>query len=149
MIILPAAWCIIQGYSAFWFNYQTPEFSSVGLEGLRNNSWPYDANNPPPVFGSFVEQPRVFFYVGCYIATASLGYCLIIWCELRIMKFIKLLGGSVPENTKQMHSDVHKALIALAAAPFFTSVVPIWFIIISIVDRGSPGQSSGPRPIIG
>ncbi|KAH7701781.1 hypothetical protein AAVH_31081, partial [Aphelenchoides avenae] len=61
------------------------------------------------------EQPRIVFFVSCDFLTAGLGYALMIWCEYRIVLQIRQLGNSISQQARQIHSDVHKALVALVS----------------------------------
>lgn len=52
-------------------------------------------------------------YTTCYVITLAVGYGVIVWSEWKISKFFKLLGDTMSDGTRQMHAEVHKALIAL------------------------------------
>ncbi|KAH7703939.1 hypothetical protein AAVH_28886, partial [Aphelenchoides avenae] len=142
-IVFPAIWCVMFAGITFWFMYETPEFTpNFGLEVLRNKSWPYDESRPPFVFGCFMDDARSYAYVGQFMVTMSVGYGLILWCEYKMIRYFRSLGVASSEMTRQLHSEIHKALIALAVAPFFTNVFPVYYFMFSVLSRSNTGVFS-------
>ncbi|KAH7698018.1 hypothetical protein AAVH_34894, partial [Aphelenchoides avenae] len=88
------------------------------------------------------SEPKFFLYAGCYVITAGGGYLLIIWSEWKIITHLRRLGASIHETTKNMHADVHRALIALALGPFVTAILPIAYFLTAMAARLLPSAGA-------
>ncbi|KAH7721132.1 hypothetical protein AAVH_11368 [Aphelenchoides avenae] len=142
-IILPTLYILAFTAITYWYIYEPPEFAlRVGVSALRNNSWPFDESNPPDILGAYAEQLASYFYVGGFLLTASGGYGLIIWSEWKMLKYLRSLGRASLQSTSEMHSEIHKALLALAVAPFFTCVIPIYYFMYYILSHSNSGHVS-------
>ncbi|KAH7702943.1 hypothetical protein AAVH_29893 [Aphelenchoides avenae] len=49
---------------------------------------------------------------------------------------------ALTNQTKEMHKEINRALLALAAAPLFTLIGPVWFFLFCIATQASPGPIS-------
>lgn len=47
------------------------------------------------------------------------GYAMICWCEYRIFKFLQQADNEVYKQTRRMHAEVHRALMALVGVGFY------------------------------
>ncbi|KAH7693121.1 hypothetical protein AAVH_39849, partial [Aphelenchoides avenae] len=50
-IVVPALWCLYEAFVSMGFVYRPAGYDPEGWEGLRNNSWPYDPEDPPYMWG--------------------------------------------------------------------------------------------------
>ncbi|KAH7713233.1 7TM GPCR protein [Aphelenchoides avenae] len=141
LVVLPVCWCIVQSFVTAWFIYEPSSKRPLFLDILRNNSWPVSNDDTAPYpYGSYCLRAKALVYVGFYAITSGGGYVLIVWTELQIVQHLRQLGDTINRNTQKMHSEIHRALLALAICPLFTCVIPIFFFLYNIVTMSSPGE---------
>ncbi|KAH7695205.1 7TM GPCR protein, partial [Aphelenchoides avenae] len=122
--LFPIAWCLVQLATAAWcWTVDQDEIREEGLYLLRKNGWEFDNDAAPypgmtPGRGFKTIAHHVF-----YLSSTILGYCVIVWCQVRAITFISQRGVAAHRKTRKAHSEINRALIALAISPL-CSLVP-------------------------
>ncbi|KAH7719544.1 7TM GPCR protein [Aphelenchoides avenae] len=142
LFFLPSIWCLAQAAVTAWL-YSVPDgFQAASLAILDESQWPFVADRPPHPVGFYWSECKFFIYTGFYAISAGGGYALIVWCEWKILAHLRSLGESIHAATRRMHTEVHRALIALAVGPFVTAILPIAYFLVAIATQSSPGLAT-------
>ncbi|KAH7704132.1 hypothetical protein AAVH_28687, partial [Aphelenchoides avenae] len=58
-----------------------------------------------------------------YILSVTIGYAIIIWCQLEAVKYLKRYGQAFRASTQRAHREFNRALVVLALTPL-ASLLP-------------------------
>ncbi|KAI1699171.1 serpentine type 7TM GPCR chemoreceptor str domain-containing protein [Ditylenchus destructor] len=131
-LVLVAAWCIFQVVNStrmFMFDI-SPKYRKIGLDIMDSVGWNYDHATPPYPSVAYVWETKGIVHNCMYIVSVIGGYSVIIWCEIRMMAYLRQFGTSFRENTRKQHKEVNRALVALAIAPLFSMIAPIFVWVV-------------------
>ncbi|KAH7712264.1 Protein STR-90 [Aphelenchoides avenae] len=103
----------------------TSPFQAKGLHILSLNGI-VSIRRTPIVFGAHMQQLRLQTWIAMWTFTCVSVMVVVIFCEYRIVKNFRLTGKN-HDNTKQMHKEFHRALLAMAIVPLVTTTVPILY----------------------
>ncbi|KAI1697826.1 serpentine type 7TM GPCR chemoreceptor srd domain-containing protein [Ditylenchus destructor] len=106
---------------------------------MEANQWPIREDQKFFAPGARITDLKVILYTAYYSTTIVGGYSIILWCEYKIIKELGEFGDNMRESTRQLHAEVHRALIALAVAPLFVLFIPVMFFITMIIIQAAPG----------
>ncbi|KAH7698226.1 hypothetical protein AAVH_34684, partial [Aphelenchoides avenae] len=114
--VFTAVWAIF-GYAVhgFLFAYFDTNDTATALEVLKSNSWPATlaegGTASPYVFK--LENPLWKLFILTWIMSSCLGFTLIIWSEVRIAQHYKTIEDVMRPSTRNLHSEIHRALLAM------------------------------------
>ncbi|KAH7709576.1 Protein STR-90 [Aphelenchoides avenae] len=109
------------------------EFKTHAFKAATDVGWLHseDAVNATTLLGSKLDAPWTFRHILLVFITINLSYTLIILSEWRVFRSLKLLEPSMQASTRRMQSDLHRALIALALCPLFSSFLPTGLLLLA------------------
>ncbi|KAI1691114.1 serpentine type 7TM GPCR chemoreceptor str domain-containing protein [Ditylenchus destructor] len=110
------------------------------LDLLDKFEWQYNRERPPYPAVCFANDAKTLIHHVFYFLSLFGGYIILIFCEMKIMDYIKITG-SVTEKTRKMHTEVNRALIALAVTPTLTLMAPVFTLVIALILRLTLGPS--------
>ncbi|KAI1699987.1 serpentine type 7TM GPCR chemoreceptor srd domain-containing protein [Ditylenchus destructor] len=119
--------------------YQPKEFEQVVRHLMELNQWPIREDQKFYAAGARIADLKAILYTAYYTTTTVGGYAIILWCEYKIIKELGHFGGNMQESTRQLHVEVHRALIALAVAPLFVLFLPLSFFMTMVITQATPG----------
>ncbi|KAH7726084.1 CBN-SRD-16 protein [Aphelenchoides avenae] len=122
-----------------WVLHTPREMKPVVFSVLPNNNWPLVKAHLPFVFGAHITDPQMLAMVIYCSLHIGGGYAMICWCEYRIFKFLQQADSEVYKQTRKMHAEVHRALLALAISPLIAVVMPCSFLLVCEALGASPG----------
>ncbi|KAI1700586.1 serpentine type 7TM GPCR chemoreceptor srd domain-containing protein [Ditylenchus destructor] len=137
-------YCLLQSSNAFFCSAvgQTEELRQIGLQILDRYNWGYNHSAPPFPALSYATEPKNILHHVIYVGSLTVGYTIIIWCQGQIMTFMNKHGKSVHANTRRMHAEVNRALVALAITPSIALIVPVAIMMASLVFQITLGSVS-------
>ncbi|KAH7697001.1 hypothetical protein AAVH_35919, partial [Aphelenchoides avenae] len=131
--LLPVIWCIPQVITATWcwIIDHDEELNRIGIEILSENGWHFENGTRPP-YPSLTPGAglKTRLHHAFYLISSLLGYGIIINCQIGVLKFLRELGVPSNHKTQRAHTEVNRALIALAMTPM-VSVAPVTTVIVS------------------
>ncbi|KAI1700614.1 serpentine type 7TM GPCR chemoreceptor str domain-containing protein [Ditylenchus destructor] len=139
-------WCGCQIADAVWmYMIEQEERNGLHMREMVLNlldkfEWQYNRERPPYPSVCFANDTKTLIHHFFYSSSLFGGYVLLIFCEVKIMDYIKI-SGSVTEKTRRMHAEVNRALIALAITPTLTLMAPVMTLMISLILRLTLGPS--------
>ncbi|KAH7710560.1 hypothetical protein AAVH_22152 [Aphelenchoides avenae] len=80
-------------------------------------------------------EPRLQIHLVVVTLSLAYTYGIVLWTEMQVFKKLRELGPSLHPVTRKMHSDVHKALVALAVGPFFSPMLPTLYFVFVLLFR--------------
>ncbi|KAH7698953.1 hypothetical protein AAVH_33948, partial [Aphelenchoides avenae] len=86
-------------------------FQAKGLHILSLNGI-VSIRRTPIVFGAHMRQLRLQTWIAMWTFTCVSVMVVVIFCEYRIVKHFRLTGKN-HDNTKQMHKEFHRAILAM------------------------------------
>ncbi|KAH7700529.1 hypothetical protein AAVH_32350, partial [Aphelenchoides avenae] len=89
------------------------EFQPEGLRILKMNDWPLDNGVELTVFGAHLTDVRLWAWETLWFISSGGGAIVVIVCEVKIVKYFRVLGNAYHETTRQMHREFHRALMAM------------------------------------
>ncbi|KAI1701403.1 serpentine type 7TM GPCR chemoreceptor str domain-containing protein [Ditylenchus destructor] len=81
-------------------------------------------------------------YVILWTTTSGASIFIVIWCEKMIAKNFNKLGDLSQASTRRMHKEFHRALLAMAICPLFTTSIPVFYFMTTIALQLCPGRAS-------
>lgn len=67
----------------------------------------------------------------------------VVFCEYKVIKKLRPTETyAMRESTRRMHSDLNRALVALAFAPLFCTCIPVAFFFTTTISGLNPGPIS-------
>ncbi|KAH7720901.1 CRE-STR-90 protein [Aphelenchoides avenae] len=110
-----------------------PDFHEHGIRVLELSRWPSNGADRI-LFGSNIHEWRLRSWIPAWGVTSTVIIIAVAICEKQIMRYFKLAKES-HRNTRQMHSEFHRALMAMAIVPLVTSTVPtVYFLIMGFFE---------------
>ncbi|KAI1703859.1 serpentine type 7TM GPCR chemoreceptor srd domain-containing protein [Ditylenchus destructor] len=119
------------------------EFQPTGQHVFDLNSWP--ARNDGKhllIAGAYFTEWSVISYLSLWIITCSVSIVTVIWCEKKITNHFSRLGGPIHVATQRMHTEFHRALLAMAICPLITTTVPVYYFCATFMLQVCPGPIS-------
>ncbi|KAH7698829.1 hypothetical protein AAVH_34072, partial [Aphelenchoides avenae] len=89
------------------------DFQPKGLRILKMNNWPLDPGVEPTVFGSYLTDVRLIAWEVLWFISSGGGAIVVVVCEVKIVRYFRVLGNAYHESTRQMHREFHRALMAM------------------------------------
>ncbi|KAI1692611.1 serpentine type 7TM GPCR chemoreceptor str domain-containing protein [Ditylenchus destructor] len=106
------------------------EYQTVGKHIIEKNGWPMRSDGRPTyVVGSFITEWRMMAYLSIWLTTSSFSIVTVVWCEKNITKYFREMGNlsNNNNNTQRMHSEFHRALLAMAICPLIAITIPVYY----------------------
>ncbi|KAH7710569.1 STR-90 protein [Aphelenchoides avenae] len=88
-----------------------------------------------------VDLDEILFLSQCVLAMI-VGYALIFFCQYKVFRTVRAVGPLVNRKTQRLQSDLHKALLALAAGPLLAVVIPGCAYSAAMLLRVDMGRAS-------
>ncbi|KAI1701608.1 serpentine type 7TM GPCR chemoreceptor srd domain-containing protein [Ditylenchus destructor] len=119
------------------------EYQTIGRHILDLNGWPKRKDGKPAlVVGSYITEWRMLTYLSLWVCTCTASIVIVIWCEKKISKHFKNLGSPMHSTTQRMHTEFHRALLAMAICPLITTTVPVYYFCTTFAFQLCPGWIS-------
>ncbi|KAI1700029.1 serpentine type 7TM GPCR chemoreceptor srd domain-containing protein [Ditylenchus destructor] len=142
LVVIPIFYTCGHAIITMWMAYQPKEFAQVVRHVMELNQWPIREDQKFYAAGARITDLKTILYTAYYTVTTTGGYAIILWCEYKIIKELRYFGENMRESTRQLHVEVHRALIALAVAPLFVLLLPIVYFLVMIFLQATPGPIS-------
>ncbi|KAI1693625.1 serpentine type 7TM GPCR chemoreceptor srd domain-containing protein [Ditylenchus destructor] len=81
-------------------------------------------------------------WLSLWTFTCTASIFIVIWCEKKIVKNVSQFGQATHSNTRRMHKEFHRALLAMAICPLITTTIPVFYFCVTIGFSLCPGQIS-------
>jgi hypothetical protein len=56
---------------------------------------------------------RLIIWVIFWFSTSALGVIIVVFCEYKIFRHLKAFGDATHDQTKRLHKEFHRALLAM------------------------------------
>ncbi|KAI1699169.1 serpentine type 7TM GPCR chemoreceptor srd domain-containing protein [Ditylenchus destructor] len=139
LVVIPLLYTSGHAIITIWMAYQPKEFEQVVRHLMELNHWPIREDQKFYAAGARITDLKTILNTAYYTVSTVGGYVIILWCEYKIIKELNQFGGNMQESTRQLHVEVHRALIALAVAPLFVLLLPIVYFLVMVVLQATPG----------
>ncbi|KAH7710579.1 7TM GPCR protein [Aphelenchoides avenae] len=142
-VIVAVAWNfgVFFGIRAM-FSVYTPELHEVGLRILNQSSWPVHPAEPPPIMAvSYLTDARLIAWMTLWTLTCFMSVVIVVICEWKILHHFSTTD-IVNDNTRRMHKEFHRALLAMAICPLVTTTVPVMYFVATATLGFCPGPIS-------
>ncbi|KAH7716451.1 7TM GPCR protein [Aphelenchoides avenae] len=138
--MLAIMWCAL-GFAVHGSLFFGPRNEEIAFDALRNNSWPTASESGDPVapFAYNLEDTRWQVFLYTWTLCSNLGLTIIVVCELRMLKYFRMMAETMSAGTRALHSDIHRAFLAMAICPIITSDLPIFYFCIAVATGAAPG----------
>ncbi|KAI1698449.1 serpentine type 7TM GPCR chemoreceptor srd domain-containing protein [Ditylenchus destructor] len=119
--------------------FRVTDLQAEGQHVLELNQWPAEAAKRKFLVVHQVTNWRTILCIAHWTFTCTASIFIVIWCEKRIAHEI---GQPTHSATRKMHKEFHRALLAMAICPLFTTSFPVFYFCITIALQLCPGQIS-------
>ncbi|KAI1699635.1 serpentine type 7TM GPCR chemoreceptor srd domain-containing protein [Ditylenchus destructor] len=109
------------------------EYQPTGQYVLDLYEWTNNTKNF--LMGATANDLSLILWLVVWNFSGFGSICIVIWCEMGIVKYLRELGTPTHENTARMHKEFHRALMAMAICPLVTITVPVIYFILSFTTR--------------
>ncbi|KAH7709032.1 hypothetical protein AAVH_23701 [Aphelenchoides avenae] len=137
---LSAVWAFVGTYMCYTYSHPEPGFQEKGLYALRLNKWDI-AGHIPVVVGSHNSEWRLPAWIAMWSVSCVGGAIVVAVSETKIRRHFASIGNVSHNNTRRMHKDFHRALLAMAICPLFSTAVPIMYFLVAAYMEWSHGFS--------
>ncbi|KAH7697343.1 hypothetical protein AAVH_35574 [Aphelenchoides avenae] len=93
--------------------------------------------DPATLFGSYL--PKQIAWVLLWTTSATGCFVTVVYCQIKILRHFQINTSDIPQSAKKTHSDIHRALLAMAICPIVTTCLPSFYFVTCITLRLSPG----------
>ncbi|KAI1691902.1 serpentine type 7TM GPCR chemoreceptor str domain-containing protein [Ditylenchus destructor] len=119
------------------------EYQSVAEYVMGLNNWPKPKEGSRRLyFVIYIKEWRMFRWLSLWTVTCCATIFVVILCEKKIAKNVRRHGNPTHSTTQRMHTEFHRALLAMAICPLITTTFPVFYFITTTGLSLCPGQIS-------
>ncbi|KAH7710132.1 7TM GPCR protein [Aphelenchoides avenae] len=123
------------GTMAFYFFFHPPVGPDPGsADVVRKNGWSQEQVERLIVFGGRVDQWNLTAWTAVWTGACIGSIILVVMFEFKMFAHFRHLKDSaqnISENTRKMHRDFHRTLLAMAICPLFTTTAPLLYFSVT------------------
>ncbi|KAI1700793.1 serpentine type 7TM GPCR chemoreceptor srd domain-containing protein [Ditylenchus destructor] len=142
IVTVTITYSIIAFFIVYTMSEVVQEFQPTGQHIFDLNKWPRQNGTHLLIAGSYITEWRVLAYLSMWLVTCSVSVVTVIWCEKQIAKHFNRLGAPTHCRTQKMHTEFHRALLAMAICPLITTTAPLYYFCTTFVLKMCPGRIS-------
>ncbi|KAH7708215.1 hypothetical protein AAVH_24527 [Aphelenchoides avenae] len=118
-------WCFVAA--------DTPEALEAALDYFEQVGFHYDNGTTPFPSSTHLSEARTIMHDLMYTVSILGGYSLVIWCQYRMLKFLRYGSDKMTERTRKSHAEVNRALIVLSVTPLVGIIGPSALMVALLV----------------
>ncbi|KAI1694480.1 serpentine type 7TM GPCR chemoreceptor str domain-containing protein [Ditylenchus destructor] len=119
------------------------KYQSVGQYVTDMNYWPNPKDGSRRLyFVTYVKEWRMFRCLLLWTVTCCATIAIVILCEKKIVAHFRQQGNPTHSTTQRMHTEFHRALLAMAICPLITTTFPVFYYMITNGFSLCPGPIS-------
>ncbi|KAH7701306.1 CRE-STR-2 protein [Aphelenchoides avenae] len=141
VVVLSVIWGVVGTYVCYIYSHPSADFQQWGEQVFQLNNWE-TGSKIPVVVGSHISGWLLPGWIAMWSVSCVGGSVVVIIFEMKIKRHFDSMGSNMSHNsTRKMHKDFHRALLAMAICPLFTTAVPIMYYMVAAYLELSPGTS--------